>query len=80
MFFLLFIFGERMLGQRVSCVVPPVLHSRPSNALSFVVDRSNDDQASPPAMGKLTPDLLMGNHYEADISDQSDGCLGVPQG
>ncbi|XP_045133196.1 uncharacterized protein LOC123517306 isoform X6 [Portunus trituberculatus] len=41
---------------------------------------SNDDQVTPPAMGKLTPDLLLGNHYEADISDQSDGCLGVPQG
>ncbi|XP_050730852.1 uncharacterized protein LOC127005790 isoform X3 [Eriocheir sinensis] len=41
---------------------------------------SNDDQVSPPTMGKLTPDLLAGNHYEADISDQSDGCLGVPQG
>lgn len=42
--------------------------------------RSNDDQVTPPTMGKLTPDLLMGNHYEADISDQSDGCLGIPQG
>lgn len=51
-----------------------------TNASQLVFLRSNDDQASPPAMGKLTPDLLAGNHYEADISDQSDGCLGVPQG
>ncbi|MPC74940.1 hypothetical protein E2C01_069319 [Portunus trituberculatus] len=62
-----------MLGRRKVVSVPEV-------SLTTVTDRSNDDQVTPPAMGKLTPDLLLGNHYEADISDQSDGCLGVPQG
>nr|XP_027217247.1 uncharacterized protein LOC113809774 [Penaeus vannamei] len=41
-------------------------------------DALEDDGA--PSMGKLTPDLLGGHHYEADVSDQSDSFLGLPPG
>ncbi|XP_071524551.1 uncharacterized protein [Panulirus ornatus] len=42
-----------------------------------ITKEAGEDQCT---MGKLTPDLLSGNHYEADVSDQSDTCLGVPSG
>ncbi|XP_068238784.1 uncharacterized protein [Palaemon carinicauda] len=38
------------------------------------------EEESAISVGKLTPDLLCSNHYEADISDQSDTCLNIPAG
>ncbi|XP_042236080.1 uncharacterized protein LOC121875556 isoform X3 [Homarus americanus] len=50
------------------------------NLMVTVPQNITKEGGEEPAMGKLTPDLLTSNHYEADISDQSDTCLGLPPG